>query len=125
MSDEIEQLTFDLTCSNGTVFTLPSDHPDITAGDIGGVSYTAILEDPSLMPEQFEQFCTFRPEPPPEMEPEPPIIEGEHIDATIGRCDRCDEIGVLIVGRRYDLCLQCVMHEFADSLANTCKFGKP
>lgn len=59
--EPVEQTTFNLTCLNGTVFTLPSNHPDITAGGIGGVAYGEILEDPSLMPEQFNQFCTFRP----------------------------------------------------------------
>lgn len=50
--------TFDLTCFDGTVFTLPSDHPDITAGGIGGVGYSYILEDSSRMPEQFLQYRT-------------------------------------------------------------------
>lgn len=63
MSEEATLTTFDLTCSDGTIFTLPSNHPEITAGGIGGVGYSAILEDPSLMPPQFAHFCTHRPPP--------------------------------------------------------------
>lgn len=65
MSEEPEITTFDLTCNDGTVFTLPSNHPEINIGGIGGVSYNAIMADPAAIPEQFEQYCTFRPEPKP------------------------------------------------------------
>ena len=61
MSDEKEQTTFDLTCHDGTVFTLPSKHPEINIGGIGGVPYNAIMEDPAAIPPQFDQFCTHRP----------------------------------------------------------------
>ena len=64
MSEEPEITTFDLTCNDGTVFTLPSNHPEINIGGIGGVSYNAIMEDPAAIPAEFEQYCTFRPEPP-------------------------------------------------------------
>ena len=57
MSEETQQTTFDLTCSDGTTFTLPSNHPEITAGGIGGVSYNAILADPSQIPLHFKQFA--------------------------------------------------------------------
>lgn len=52
---------FTFTCADGTAFKLPSDHPEITAGGIGGVGYSAIIENASLMPPQFEQYCTHRP----------------------------------------------------------------
>lgn len=65
--EENEQTTFTLTCSDGTTFTLPSNHPEITAGGIGGVGYAYIVNDSAIMPEQFEQYCTFRP--PPEVLP--------------------------------------------------------
>lgn len=69
MSEEVTLTTFDLTCSDGTIFTLPSNHPEINVGGIGGVSYNAILADPSQIPPQFEQYCTFRPPPVESSEP--------------------------------------------------------
>lgn len=127
MSEETQQTTFDLTCSDGTIFTLPSNHPEITAGGIGGVSYNAILADPSQIPAEFEQFCTFRPPPVEYSEPEPIEIAAEGVfnDYTLAKCDQCETPTVCIISKDSKLCVACLTVEFADVIKSVAEFGNP
>lgn len=48
---------FVFTCADGTAFELPTDHPELNSGGIGGFAYEYICEDSSRMPYHFKQFA--------------------------------------------------------------------